>query len=243
MRVILSASILTLALAACSADPTPAEVNDQEVTDLNTVNSDGEAYAKGKALPAGDLTEVTLGGKVKGPNGFEVTDTMANDAGNFADMRAYVACPKGTVVCDPARQPAGTVYTYVFVVYPGGDNGGPKGPGHDFSDIESATAFRMTQPAYGFTGNAGYAKPEALAAIGAKADIVITCDAGKIIWTVSSGDGGNQWGQKEPLTFYWQSALPPAGPAKAYAFDADGTTAMGSGPYPAAKDGVKNACA
>ena len=115
--------------------------------------------------------------------------------------------------------------------------------GNTVSDIERATSFRMTMPAHGFTGNAGYAKPEALAAIGPKADVVVSCDAGKIVWTVSAGDGGNQWEQKEPLTFYWQSTLPPSGTAKAYALDADGTEAIGAGPYPAAKDRVKNACA
>ena len=98
-------------------------------------------------------------------------------------------------------------------------------------------------PAHGFTGHAGYAKPEALAAIGPKADIVVSCDAGKLVWTVSAGEGGNQWEQKEPLTFYWQSTLPPASTARAYAFDADSTEAVGSGAYPAAKERVKNACA
>lgn len=249
MRAILTASALalasSLALSACSDDPSPAEVKDQEVTDLNRVHSDGEAYAKGKALPAGDLTEFTLGDHVKGDDKAEgTTRAMSNSAGNFADLRSFVACPKGTTACDPKTLPAGTVYTYVLVVYPGGDNKATKGSGvnNTASDIERATSFRMVMPAHGFTGNAGYAKPEALAAIGPKADVVITCDAGKLVWTVSAGDGGDQWEQKEPLTFYWQSTLPPAGRAKAYGFDADGTTAIGEGWYPAANDGVKNAC-
>ena len=38
------------------------------------------------------------------------------------------------------------------------------------------------------------------------------------------------------------AALPPAGLAPAYAFDADSTEAIGSGLYPAARQGVKNAC-
>lgn len=246
MRTLITASALALALAACSDDPTPAEVRDQEVTDLNSVDSDGEAIAKAKALPAGDLTELTLGAHVAGDDKDEgTTRAMSNAAGNFADLRSFVACPKGMDRCDPQTAPAGTVYTYVLVVYPGGDNKAAKGIGanNSASDIERATAFRMTIPAHGFTGKAGYAKPEALAAIGPKADVVVSCDAGKIVWTVSAGDGGNQWEQKEPLTFYWQSTLPPAGTAAAYAFDADGTTATGSGPYPAAKEGVANACA
>jgi hypothetical protein len=240
MRKLIVTSALALALSGCSDDPTPREVQDQEVTDLNRVDSDGEADAAAKALPAGDFTEFTLGGQID-----EKTQAMRNSAGNFADLRSFVACPKGMDPCDPRTAPEGTVYTYVMVVYPGGDNDDDTGIGSGAaaSDIERATAFRMVLPAHGFTGNAGYAKPEALAAIGPKADVVVSCDAGKIVWTVSAGDGGNQWEQMEPLTFYWQSTLPPAGLAKAYAFDADSTEAVGSGLYPAAAKGAKNACA
>lgn len=241
MRNLIAAAAAALALAACSGDdPNAPQVTDQEVTDLNRAGSDSAAVAKAKALPAGDLTEFTLGGRIG-----EKTQAMRNSAGNFADLRSFVACPKGVDPCDPKTAPDGTVYTYVMVVYPGGDNDDDTGigPGNTASDIERATAFRMTMPAHGFTGKAGYAKPEALAAIGAKADVVVTCDAGKLVWTVSAGDGGNQWEQKEPLTFYWQSTLPPAGLAQAYAFDADSTEAMGSGYYPAASKSATNACA
>ncbi|WP_126174835.1 hypothetical protein [Tsuneonella rigui] len=240
MRTLSTAALIAaFALAACSDDPTPREVKDQEVTDLNRVDSDGEAVAAAKALLAGDFTEFTLGGRIT-----EKTQAMRNSAGNFADLRSFVACPKGMDPCDPKTAPAGTVYTYVMVVYPGGDNDDDTGigPGNTASDIERATAFRMVMPAHGFTGNAGYAKPEALAAIGPKADVIVTCDAGKLVWTVSAGDGGNQWEQKEPLTFYWQSTLPPAGLAAAYAFDADSTEAVGSGLYPTARQDAKNAC-
>ena len=240
MRTLSTAALIAaFALAACSDDPTPREVKDQEVTDLNRVDSDGEAVAAAKALLAGDFTEFTLGGRIT-----EKTQAMRNSAGNFADLRSFVACPKGMDPCDPKTAPAGTVYTYVMVVYPGGDNDDDTGigPGNTASDIERATAFRMVMPAHGFTGNAGYAKPEALAAIGPKADVIVTCDAGKLVWTVSAGDGGNQWEQKEPLTFYWQSTLPPAGLTAAYAFDADSTEAVGSGLYPTARQDAKNAC-
>lgn len=240
MRTYTIAAALTLALAACSGEPSQREVEDQEVTDLNSANTDGKADAKAKALPPGDFSELTLGGRTR-----EATSAMRNAAGNFADVRGFVACPRGIDPCDPATAPAGTVFTYVLVVYPGGDNNDDTGigPGNTASDIERATAFRMAMPAHGFTGKAGYSKPEALAAIGAKADVVVSCDAGKIVWTVSAGDGGNQWEQKEPLTFYWQTTLPPAGQSAAYVFDADSTSATGSGPYPAAREGVANACA
>ncbi|MGX7926024.1 hypothetical protein ACWPMX_05565 [Tsuneonella sp. HG094] len=241
MRILATIPALALAmsLAACSDEPTTAEVSDKEVTDLNSANTDGKAYAQAKALPAGDLTELRLGGRTA-----ERTTAMANDSGSFADLRSYVACPAGMDPCDPANAPAGTVFTYVFVVYPGGDNNDDTGIGSNntASDIERATAFRMVMPAHGFTGQAGYAKPEALAAIGPKADVVVTCDQGGLIWTVSAGDGGNQWEQKEPLTFYWQTTQPPSGTAKAYVFDADSTFSTGSGAYPAAKEGAQNAC-
>ena len=91
MRKLISASALALALAACSdRDPSPREVGDQEVTDLNRVDSDGAAEAAAKALTAGDLTEFTLGGRIE-----EKTQAMRNSAGNFADLRSFVACPKG----------------------------------------------------------------------------------------------------------------------------------------------------
>ena len=75
MRKLLTAPALALAfsLAGCSDEPTTAEVNDKEVTDLNSANTDGKAYAQAKALPAGDLTELRLGGRTA-----ERTTAMAN---------------------------------------------------------------------------------------------------------------------------------------------------------------------
>ena len=244
-RFALALPLAALALAGCSDDPTPGEVEDREVTDLNTARSDGAADAMARALDAGDFTELRLGGKIQGAQGPEVVGAMTNDAGSFADLRGYVACPKGLDPCHPKTAPKGTVYTYVLIVYPGGDNEPATGigPNNTASDIERATEFHLASPAHGFTGNAGYAKPEALAAIGPKADVVITCHEGGISWTVSAGDGGDQWEQKEPLTFYWQSTLPPAGPNAVYKLDTDGTASTGKGPYPAAKEGVANACA
>ncbi len=241
----LSLSCAALALAGCSDQPSPAEVEDREVTDLNRAGSEGAAEAMARALPAGDLTELRLGAKIVGPRGPEVIGAMGNAAGDFADLRSYVACPAGMNPCNPKTAPAGTIYTYVFVVYPGGDNDDDSGIGanNTASVVERATGFHLTSPAHGFTGKAGYAKPEALAAIGAKADVVITCNDGGLAWTVSAGDGGDQWEQKEPLTFYWQSTLPPAGPSAVYALDTDGTTSTGQGPYPAAKREATNACA
>ncbi|GGA04956.1 hypothetical protein GCM10010923_13150 [Blastomonas marina] len=236
------AACAALALAACAEDPSTVAGTDE--TDLDNVDTESEREAAAAALEAGDFANLELGAKIVGPQGPEVKTTLSNDAGIFADITSYVACPAEMSTCDPATAPRGTVYTYVHIVYPGEDNDPTTGAGDgaDSSDVERATLFRMNRPATGFTGTAGYAKAEALAAIGEKADIVITCDDGALAWTISAGDGGNQWEASEPLTFYWQSTVPPAGPASAYAIDADGIRATGDGPYPGDGQGSANAC-
>ena len=228
-----------VALAACSDN-----ADEQAVTDLNRVETDGEAEAAAEALTAGDFAALRLGAKIVGPQGDEVSGALGNAEGNFADIRSFVACPAGMDPCDPATAPEGTIYTYVHVVYPGEDNDPDTGDtsANTSSDVERATEFRLMMPAHGFTGDAGYSKAEAMAAIGAKADVVVTCHQGGLVWTVNAGDGGNQWEQAEPLTFYWKSTVPPAGPADAYAIFANYTAAEGPGPYPAANGGARNAC-
>ncbi|WP_374405606.1 hypothetical protein [Pelagerythrobacter sp.] len=239
--MILRSALLALtgaaALAACSDG-----ADEQAATDLDRVATDGAAEAAAKALPAGDFAALRLGAKIAGPQGEEVTGALGNAEGNFADIRSYVACPAGMDPCDPASAPEGTVYTYVHVVYPGEDNDPDIGDtaANTSSAVDRATEFRLMMPAHGFTGKVGYSKAEALAAIGAKADVVVTCHQGGLVWTVSAGDGGDQWEQAEPLTFYWQSTAPPAGPADAYAIFANYTAAQGPGPYPA--PGARNAC-
>ena len=227
-----------LVLAACSAEPEP------DTTELEAATTDGETDALARALDAGDFMDLSLGAKIVGPQGPQVEGTLDTPEGSFADIRSYVACPAGMDPCDPATAPEGTIYTYVHVVYPGEDNQGDSGSGAgaDASHVDSATSFAMLRPAHGFTGTVGYSKAEALAAIGAKADIVVTCRDGGLVWTVNAGDGGDQWEQAEPLTFYWQSTLPPAGPAVAYAIDANDTRASGPGPMPAETEGSSNAC-
>lgn len=242
-RIALAAA-LALGLAACS-DNADGEIGpDTDVTDMQSAATDAERASMAVARPAGDFAELSLGAKIVGPQGPEIKAALSNETGNFADMRSYVACPAGMDPCDPKTAPAGTIFTYVFIVYPGEDNDPStgSGSGNDSSDIEQATQFRMTRPAHGFTGEAGYSKAETLSAIGRKADIVLSCDGDALVWTVNAGAGGNQWEQSEPLTFYWRSTLPPAGPANAYQIEANYTEATGAGPYPAAKDGAQNAC-
>lgn len=226
----------SLALTACG--------NDNDDTDLTKATTQSEADALAASIKAGDFTELQLGAKVIGAEGPQVESAFSNAEGNFADVRSYVACPKGVDPCDPNEVPAGTLYTYVYVVTPGEDNDPDRGSGEgpDNSRVERANSFLMTQPAYGFTGAAGYAKPEAKAAMGARGDVVITCDEGKIVWTLDSGDGGDQWENGEPVTFYWQSTVPPAGAAQAYEIHADYTIAKGKAPYPKTEPKVPNAC-
>ncbi len=239
----LLAAVAALALSACAEDPSTVEGTDE--TDLDDANTESAREAAAAALNAGEFATLKLGAKIVGPQGPEVKATLSNDAGNFADITSYVACPEDFTTCDPENAPKGTIYTYVHTVYPGEDNDASTGAGAGVtsSDVERATMFRMTRPATGFTGTVGYAKAEALAAVGTKADVIITCDNGALAWTISAGDGGDQWQAREPITFYWQSTVPPAGPADAYAIDVDGTRASGNGPYPGAGEGSANACA
>ncbi|GEM_PF-250945 len=235
---------LSLGLAAC-AEPIDESNDGSDLTELDTATTDGEEEALARAVDSGDFGELQLGAKIVGPQGPEPTGTLSTPEGNFADIRSYVACPAGMDPCDPANAPEGTVFTYVHVVHPGEDNDPStgSGEGNDSSDIEIANAFKMTQPAYGFTGVAGYSHAEALSAAGAKTRVVITCgEDDNLVWTINPGEGGDQWEQAEPLTFYWQSTLPPSGPQEAYAIQANRTTATGPGPFPAPNDEVMNAC-
>ena len=230
---------LAIALAACSADPT------DPTNDTDLAAEDEELEVAIERREAGDFMDLQLGAKIVGPQGPQVSGRMTNEAGAFADITSYVACPAGMDPCDPATAPAGTIYTYVHIVYPGEDNNPDPGSGNgnDSSNVETTESFRMTMPSHGFTGVAGFSKAEARAAMGEVSDIIITCHENGISWSVEEGEGGDQWGQGEPITFYWQSTLPPAGPANAYEVFANYTAASGPGPHPAADESVTNACA
>ena len=235
--VALSLMLLTSsALAACSGETEPED-------DVLVAESE-ETEIAATALDTGDFADLELGAKIVGPQGPEVKARLANETGAFADITSYVACPAGMEECDPATAPEGTIYTYVHIVYPGEDNDPTTGSGNgaDASDVETTEAFRMTMPSHGFTGTLGYSRGEAEAAIGEPMLFVATCHEQGIAWTVEEGEGGDQWGQGEPITFYWQSTLPPAGPADAYEVFANYTAASGPGPYPAASETAPNVC-
>lgn len=233
-----TALTLLLGLAACAAE----NGNDAE---LETATTDGEAAALEKAIEPGDFEELELGAKIEGPQGPEVQAALLADGTVMAEMTSYVACPADMEECDPQNAPEDTLYTYVHTVFPGEDNDPSAGAGEgpDDADIENAESFVMTAPAHGFTGEAGFSKASAIAAAGEEVDVVITCgNDGALVWTVNAGDGGDQWEDAEPITFFWQSTLPPQGPAASYAIIANGVSAAGEGPYPTASDTAINAC-
>lgn len=237
-RFLSAAAIVSL--AACSQNADPGD----DTTELEVATTDGEAEALERSLEAGDFIDLQLGAKIVGPQGPEVKATLKTAEGNFADITSYVACPAGMETCDPKTAPEGTIYTYVHTVYPGEDNDPTTGAGdgNDSSDVEIAEAFKMLQPAHGFTGKAGYSHAEVIAATNKAARVAVTCSGGSIVWTVNATGENDTWEQAEPITFYWQSTLPPAGPSDVYALVANYTEATGPGPYPAAKQGARNAC-
>ena len=232
------AAFAAISTVACASEPDPDDV------DIDVATTDGEAEAMAREIPAGDFADLPLGAKIVGPRGPEVKVRLSNEAGAFADMTSYVACAGGVDPCDPNNVPAGMPFTYVHTVYPGEDNDPTtgSGAGADSSDVESATRFMMTQPAHGFTGDAGFSVAEVISAVGNRARVVVTCVDGGLAWTIDAGDGGNQWEQGEPITFWWQSTEPPAGPAKAYAIKANNVTATGEGPLPAPAEGGSKGC-
>ncbi|MGB3712007.1 MAG: hypothetical protein WA985_09985 [Erythrobacter sp.] len=235
--VLLGASILTL--TACD------DGVDEDAAELETATTDGEAQAMARAIEPIDFADLELGTRIAGPQGTEFKTSLSNDAGIFADITSYVACPSGMEECDPATAPEGTIYTYVHIVYPGEDMDPSTGAGDgpDDMDVEAATAFFMGSPAHGFMGHAGFSKDEAVSAAGEELQVAITCDEqGALAWTVNAGDGGDQWEDAEPLTFFWQSTLPPEGPAGVYRIRANDVVASGDGPYPAADPEAINVC-
>ncbi|MEM7690655.1 MAG: hypothetical protein AAF291_16700 [Pseudomonadota bacterium] len=237
-RLAYSAAPFALVCAACSP-----QADDR--AELTSADTDGEAAALAASIEAGDFDTLELGAKIVGPRGPEVKAALSNEEAIMADITSYVACPAGMEECNPKTAPEDTLYTFVHTVYPGEDNDADTGAGKgaDDANIENAESFMMTGPAHGFTGVAGFSKASAVAAAGDSVEVVITCgEEGGLIWTVNAGEGGNQWEDAEPITFYWQSTQPPAGPATRYAIRANGVTGTGDGPYPAEDAVASNAC-
>lgn len=215
-----------LALAACSGGSEEAE---PAPSPSPTLTSD--APSEPRNLVASDFGELKIGPKIEGPVGPEVEASIVAGGRSIGDIVSYVACPEEYDTCDPEDMPEGTVYTYVHIVTPGTDepNDPPFTRPVGLDEVEAATVFATVREAYGFTGAIGYDREQAAKAIGPDGVIRVEDDNGTLVWRAV---GGNNWGTGEPITFFWQSTLPPEGPAEAYTLRADEKIAMATGPFP-----------
>ena len=205
MKVAL-ATFAALALAGCgSSEPKPAPSPTPSATP-----------DKPKTLVPADLGALVLGPRIEWPQGPEVTGTFAVDGERLAEVVSYVACPEGLDPCEPETAPEGTVYTYVHRVTPA-------------EGVEGATLFRTSRTATGFANVIGFDKAEAVDVLGEDGQIDVASDNGALVWRVIGGDG---WTAGETLTFYWQSTIAPEGSREAFQFEADGVSAIGTGPFP-----------
>ena len=205
----LGAALPLLLLAACSEAPEAPEGTAPSPTPAITPD-------KPRTLVPADLATVHFGGRIEGPEGPELEGSFALDGETLAEVVSYVACPEGVTSCDPAELPEDTVYTYVHRVTPA-------------EGVESAAVFRTARRAPGFANGVGFDRHEADSALGEGGKIDVSADNGALVWRVIGGDG---WKAGETITFYWQSTIPPEGPAEAYQFEADGSIGLGRGPFP-----------
>ena len=205
MKIALAA-LAALTLAGCgSSEPKPAPSPTPSATP-----------DKPKTLVPADLGALVLGPRIEWPQGPEVTGTFAVDGERLAEVVSYVACPEGLDPCEPETAPEGTVYTYVHRVTPA-------------EGVEGATLFRTSRTATGFANVIGFDKAEAVDVLGEDGQIDVASDNGALVWRVIGGDG---WTAGETLTFYWQSTIAPEGSREAFQFEADGVSAIGTGPFP-----------
>ncbi len=217
MRALLLAA--PLALAACGGDA-PEETPTPEPT-----------VAQPRALAPADLDLSTLGAKIVGPQGPEVETTLMAGGRAIGTMVSFVACPEEETECVPDEMPEGTIYTYVHRITLAEADESEAQPDNGPEAVENPpTLFRTTEKAHGFTRAVGYINAEAREALGDEDAIGITSDDGRLIWRVTRGDG---WTPGTALTFWWQSVLPPAGPAEAYLLEVDGNQSAATGPFPA----------
>ncbi|MGZ3173801.1 MAG: hypothetical protein ACXWJC_12180 [Croceibacterium sp.] len=211
----LRAALVLLLLAACSKGPeAPSPTSSAAVSPAFARTPD-----KPRTLVPADFASLTLGAKVVGS---DAKGRFVSDGQTLAEVSSYVACSDGVTNCDPGSLPGGTVYNYVHVVTP--DRG-----------VTSATLFRTARPVGGFANGVGYDNAQAATALGPNGQIDVAADNGALVWRVIGGDG---WKAGEPITFYWQSTLPPGPATDAYLVETDGSMAIGSGPFPAKGKGA-----
>ena len=211
-----------LALAACGqAEPEPQP-------------SPTPTVAQPRALAPADLDLSTLGARIDGPEGTEVETVLTAGGQEIASMVSFVACPAEVTECVPGDLPQDTVFTYVHQITLAEADEPDDQPDAGPEVIENPpTLFRTTEPAHGFNRAVGYSIAQAQEALGDADAIGITSDDARLIWRVTRGDG---WKPGTTLTFWWQSTLPPAGPADAYLLEVNGNQVAARGPFPAGPD-------
>lgn len=226
MRV---AGIAAIALVAgCSAERAP------EPSASPTVR-----VAAPRTLVPADFDPAIIGPKIEGPQGTDPEFAVMAGGKEIARVVSYVACPKAMTSCVPGELPEGTVLTYVHTITPAAEAEATLSPTATSSETAGATPievppslFRMTSPAPGFKGGVGFAFAEAEAALGAKDPVTATLDSGQLIWRVTDGSG---WKPGAPVTVWWQTTAPPAGPQAVFRLELNGQTATVKAPFPAAE--------
>ena len=196
-----------------------------------------------RTLVAADFAPESLGAKIDGPQGPEPEAAIMAEGREIGRIKSFVACPKDTAECVPGEMPEGTKYTYVHEVTLDEDIAPADGDGAATSGTGAAAQtagalFRMTRPAAGFNRSVGYSRAQAEEALGRPDAITVTVDEEQIIWRVTGGSG---WKPGQAIAFWWQSTLPPEGPADAYRLEAQGMTASARGPFPPAQAPVERA--
>ena len=215
-----------LLLAGCGREEAPAPAPTPTAT-----------MATERTLVATDFDAATLGAKIEGPEGPEVTSEAVANGKTIGTVVSYVACPADTATCDPEAMPEKTRYTYVHRVTlaEGPEAAASPSPTPAAEDRPAVveigpTLFRMTRPAPGFNLAVGYSRSEAEAALGDPEAIKVTLDRDQLVWRVASGNG---WTPGATITVWWQSTLPPEGPEKAYLLEIDGKQGDVPAPFPA----------
>lgn len=216
MRAIVWLPALAL-VTACSAERTP----DAAPTPTATI-------AAPRTLVAADLDLATLGARVPG---MDVVDKAIGDG--LARVSAFVACPAGQTVCDPAALPEGTVYTYVLTVTPevAAVSAEPAASQAEaITPVEApAELVRMSRPATGFGGAVGFSRAEAASALGPQGSLTVTLDQDRLIWRVTGGTG---WAAERPITLWWQSTAAPSAPSATYVLEYGGKRADIAAAFP-----------
>lgn len=218
MRGVPALPLLALALAACGSENEPAP----EPT--------ATAASGPRTLVPTDLALDELGPHIVGPQGPEVESTFTLEGRTIGTMTSFVTCPaeEEAEMCDPAVQPADTVYTYVHHV--------TLAEAVDGEEPVDVALFRTARPVPGFANVIGFDEDEATAALGEEGDIKVQVDSDALVWRIVAGDG---WSSGETLTFYWRSTVPPEGPAEAYQLEAGSMPALATGPFPAEPEPVE----